>query len=166
MKFLIARLIAIKIFNCPAALIASDDNADLLLLLLMMMMMMMMMMMLWLVQLTLVDEQFLLEDKSTVTSAADLCSESRMTAQHLLSHYVHMQGLAISQACLHRRYNNQRCQLEISKNTIWLSNNSAVSYILCEVSICTHVGNNIHCEAKKLHRFIFAITFSNRDLFR
>jgi len=52
-----------------------------------------------LLQLTLVDEQFLLEDKSCVTTAADLCAESRSTAQHLLSHYVRMQGLAISQAC-------------------------------------------------------------------
>jgi len=50
-------------------------------------------------QVTLVDEQFLLEDKSSVTSAADLCTESRTTAQRLLSHYVRMQGLAISQAC-------------------------------------------------------------------
>ena len=49
-------------------------------------------------QVTLVDEQFLLEDKSCMTSAADLCTESRTTAQRLLSHYVRMQGLAISQA--------------------------------------------------------------------
>ena len=46
---------------------------------------------------TLVDEQFMLEDKSYVTSAADLCTESRTTAQRLISHYVRMQGLAISQ---------------------------------------------------------------------
>jgi len=49
-------------------------------------------------QVTLVDEQFLLEDKSSVTSAADLCAESRTAAQRMLSHYVRMQGLAISQA--------------------------------------------------------------------
>jgi len=47
-----------------------------------------------------VDEQFLLEDsKSGVTSAADLCADSRTSAQYLLSHYVRMQGLSVSQAC-------------------------------------------------------------------
>jgi len=51
------------------------------------------------VQVTLVDEQFMLEDsKSAVTSASDLCVESRASAQYLLSHYVRMQGLAVSQA--------------------------------------------------------------------
>ena len=61
---------------------------------------MMLLLLLLLFQLTLVDEQFLLEDKSCVTSAAELCTESRTSAQHLLSHYVHMQGLVISQVSL------------------------------------------------------------------
>ena len=54
-------------------------------------------MLMMLLQLTLVDEQFLVEDKSCVTLSSDLCTESRTTAQHLLSHYVRMQGLAVSQ---------------------------------------------------------------------
>jgi len=78
---------------------------------------MLMMMLMMMLQLTLVDEQFLLEDKSCVTSTADLCAESHTTAQHLLSHYVRMQGLAVSQVCLtayRHLYNKHQCCIVLS----------------------------------------------------
>ena len=39
----------------------------------------------------------MLEDKTNVTSSADLSAESKATAQRLLNQYVHVQGLAVSQ---------------------------------------------------------------------
>ena len=51
-------------------------------------------------QLTLTEEQFMLDHKSTVTQSSELCNEARDTAQKLLNHYVRVQGLTISQVCL------------------------------------------------------------------
>lgn len=47
--------------------------------------------------LTLTDEQFLVQDQSPVTPVSTLCAEARETARRLLTHYVKVQGLAISQ---------------------------------------------------------------------
>lgn len=50
-----------------------------------------------LLQLNLVDDQFLLDDKTKVTSATELTTEAKEGAQRLLNHYVQVQGLTISQ---------------------------------------------------------------------
>ncbi|KAM5184948.1 vacuolar protein sorting-associated protein 51 homolog isoform 1-T1 [Callospermophilus lateralis] len=47
--------------------------------------------------LTLTDEQFLVQDQSPVTPVSTLCAEARETARRLLTHYVKVQGLVISQ---------------------------------------------------------------------
>ncbi|XP_070539803.1 vacuolar protein sorting-associated protein 51 homolog isoform X2 [Ptychodera flava] len=43
------------------------------------------------------DEQFLVDDKSKVTSLTEICNEAKDAAQKLLNHYVKFQGLTISQ---------------------------------------------------------------------
>ncbi|XP_036618447.1 vacuolar protein sorting-associated protein 51 homolog [Trichosurus vulpecula] len=47
--------------------------------------------------LTLTDEQFLGQDHSPVTPVSTLCAEARETARRLLTHYVKVQGLVVSQ---------------------------------------------------------------------
>lgn len=47
--------------------------------------------------LTLTDEQFLVQDQFPVTPVSTLCAEARETARRLLTHYVKVQGLVISQ---------------------------------------------------------------------
>ncbi|XP_068922439.1 vacuolar protein sorting-associated protein 51 homolog [Petaurus breviceps papuanus] len=47
--------------------------------------------------LTLTDEQFLGQDRSPVTPVSTLCAEARETARRLLTHYVKVQGLVVSQ---------------------------------------------------------------------
>uniref|UniRef100_A0A4X2K208 Vacuolar protein sorting-associated protein 51 homolog n=1 Tax=Vombatus ursinus TaxID=29139 RepID=A0A4X2K208_VOMUR len=47
--------------------------------------------------LTLTDEQFLGQDHSPVTPVSALCGEARETARRLLTHYVKVQGLVVSQ---------------------------------------------------------------------
>ena len=54
-------------------------------------------------QLTLTDEQFMLDDTAAVTSLTDLCKDTEDTAQRLLNHYVKVQGLTISQVRGHLR---------------------------------------------------------------
>lgn len=67
--------------------------------------------------LTLVDEQFLLEDKSCMTSSSELCSESHTAAQRLLSHYVRMQGLAVSQM-LRKSIETRDCLSAVEPRTV------------------------------------------------
>ncbi|XP_038621285.1 LOW QUALITY PROTEIN: vacuolar protein sorting-associated protein 51 homolog [Tachyglossus aculeatus] len=47
--------------------------------------------------LTLTDEQFLGQDHRPVTPVSTLCAEARETARRLLTHYVKVQGLVVSQ---------------------------------------------------------------------
>ncbi|XP_028916423.1 vacuolar protein sorting-associated protein 51 homolog [Ornithorhynchus anatinus] len=47
--------------------------------------------------LTLTDEQFLGQDHCPVTPVSTLCAEARETARRLLTHYVKVQGLVVSQ---------------------------------------------------------------------
>ena len=49
-------------------------------------------------QITLTEEQqFVVDERSNITSVTHLCNNAKMTAQKLLNHYVKVQGLAISQ---------------------------------------------------------------------
>ena len=49
------------------------------------------------IQITITEEQFILDDHTTVTSVSELCVEAKDIAQKLLNHYVKVQGLTISQ---------------------------------------------------------------------
>ncbi|KAL5021768.1 hypothetical protein ScPMuIL_000923 [Solemya velum] len=46
---------------------------------------------------SLTEEQFLLEERNSITSVSELCNQAKATAQKCLNHYVRVQGLAISQ---------------------------------------------------------------------
>lgn len=67
--------------------------------------------------LTLVDEQFMVEDKTNKTSSGQLCAESKSTAQRLLSHYVRVQGLAVSQM-LRKSVETRDCLSAIEPRTV------------------------------------------------
>lgn len=55
---------------------------------------------LFLWQLTLTEEQFMVEDRQPGAPVAELCRLAKATAQRLLNHYVRVQGLTISQVCV------------------------------------------------------------------
>ena len=48
-------------------------------------------------QLTLADEQFMVDSSAVLTPSSKLTTAARDTAQRLLNHYVRVQGLTISQ---------------------------------------------------------------------
>ncbi len=54
----------------------------------------------FIIQITITEEQFILDDHTTVTSVSELCVEAKDIAQKLLNHYVKVQGLTISQVII------------------------------------------------------------------
>ena len=48
-------------------------------------------------QITLADEQFIIDSKTPTTPCSTLCTDAKDTSQKLLNHYVRVQGLTISQ---------------------------------------------------------------------
>ena len=50
-------------------------------------------------QMTLAEEQFMIDDKVQLTQPSELSTEAKDMAQKLLNHYVRVQGQTISQVC-------------------------------------------------------------------